>query len=186
MNHRYSHQQIFLLLMNLLYLASTRTFQFQYSTYHIIELIWEANTQFANNVFHSVYTHMANQIANHLFHVQSIIFPRSHCRKCNYKIFWYENIPIISWFFLRGRCSKCKENISLIYPILELTTGLLFLLNNFALNSRLDIGSQFIPTFFGFKPQYLLLGSMSCLSLEKLLRKYLPVPIKLSFKNLFE
>ena len=48
---------------------------------------------------------------------ESIVFPGSHCVKCNYNIRWYENIPIISWIFLRGRCVKCKEKISLIYPI---------------------------------------------------------------------
>tara|TARA_B100000945_G_scaffold88895_1_gene69206 strand:+ start:136 stop:945 length:810 start_codon:yes stop_codon:yes gene_type:complete len=81
---------------------------------------------------------------------ESIIFPSSHCRKCNYKIIWYENIPIISWIFLSGRCSKCREEISLIYPIIEFLTGILFVLNNYSLNSRLDIGSQLIPMVSGW------------------------------------
>ena len=81
---------------------------------------------------------------------ESIIFPSSHCRKCNYKIIWYENIPIISWIFLSGRCSKCREKISLIYPIIEFLTGILFVLNNYSLNSRLDIGSQLIPMVSGW------------------------------------
>tara|TARA_B100000579_G_scaffold314111_1_gene263579 strand:- start:733 stop:1542 length:810 start_codon:yes stop_codon:yes gene_type:complete len=81
---------------------------------------------------------------------ESIIFPSSHCRKCNYKIIWYENIPIISWIFLSGRCSNCREEISLIYPIIEFLTGILFVLNNYSLNSRLDIGSQLIPMVSGW------------------------------------
>ena len=81
---------------------------------------------------------------------ESIIFPSSHCRKCNYKIIWYENIPIISWIFLSGRCSNCREKISLIYPIIEFLTGILFVLNNYSLNSRLDIGSQLIPMVSGW------------------------------------
>ena len=81
---------------------------------------------------------------------ESIIFPSSHCRKCNYKIIWYENIPIISWIFLSGRCSKCREEISLIYPIIEFLTGILFVLNNYSLNSRLDIGSHLIPMVSGW------------------------------------
>tara|TARA_B100001250_G_scaffold307532_2_gene269360 strand:- start:743 stop:1555 length:813 start_codon:yes stop_codon:yes gene_type:complete len=80
----------------------------------------------------------------------SIIFPSSHCTKCNYKISWYENIPIVSWVLLSGRCSKCKEKISLIYPIIELLTGILFLLNNYSFNSRLDIGSELIPMLSGW------------------------------------
>ena len=81
---------------------------------------------------------------------ESIIFPRSHCGKCDHRISWYENIPIISWIFLKGRCSKCNEKISLIYPIIEILTGLLFVLNNYSLNLRFDIGSQFIPIISGW------------------------------------
>tara|TARA_E500000331_G_scaffold263826_1_gene254868 strand:+ start:111 stop:923 length:813 start_codon:yes stop_codon:yes gene_type:complete len=81
---------------------------------------------------------------------ESIIFPRSHCGKCDHRILWYENIPIISWIFLKGRCSKCNEKISLIYPIIEILTGLLFVLNNYSLNLRFDIGSQFIPIISGW------------------------------------
>ena len=81
---------------------------------------------------------------------ESIIFPSSHCTKCNYTIDWYENIPLISWIFLKGRCSKCNVNISLIYPAIELITGFLFVLNNYALNLRLAIGPQFLTIVSGW------------------------------------
>lgn len=51
--------------------------------------------------------------------------PASHCPRCTHKIQWYENIPIISWLLLRGRCSHCKTSISLRYPSVELLTALL-------------------------------------------------------------
>lgn len=51
--------------------------------------------------------------------------PASHCPHCAHKIKWYENIPLVSWMILRGRCSDCKAAISLRYPIVELVTALL-------------------------------------------------------------
>ncbi|MCK5808008.1 prepilin peptidase [bacterium] len=58
---------------------------------------------------------------------KSIVFPPSSCPKCKHTIKWYENIPVISWLFLRGKCSACKNPISPIYPTIELITALLFL-----------------------------------------------------------
>lgn len=49
---------------------------------------------------------------------------RSFCTKCNKKINWYENIPILSFLFLQGKCSSCSENISIQYPIVELLTAI--------------------------------------------------------------
>jgi leader peptidase (prepilin peptidase) / N-methyltransferase len=51
---------------------------------------------------------------------QSIIFPASHCPLCKSTLAWYENIPILSYMFLRGRCCHCKTKISLQYPLVEL------------------------------------------------------------------
>jgi len=58
---------------------------------------------------------------------QSIVHPRSRCPKCGHAITWYENIPVLSWLWLRGRCSHCKAPISVRYPLIELLTGVLFL-----------------------------------------------------------
>ncbi len=55
----------------------------------------------------------------------SIVFPASHCPKCETPLNWYENIPIISYIFLLGKCSHCKTKISVQYPIVELLMALL-------------------------------------------------------------
>lgn len=52
--------------------------------------------------------------------------PRSRCPSCGHAITWYENIPVLSWLWLRGRCSACKAPISLRYPFVEILTGVLF------------------------------------------------------------
>ena len=57
---------------------------------------------------------------------QSVVKPRSHC-KCGKPIAAYDNIPILSWFILGGRCRHCKERFSFRYPLVELSTALLFL-----------------------------------------------------------
>ncbi len=56
---------------------------------------------------------------------QSIVFPSSRCPKCTHSIRFYDNIPIISYLVLRGRCRDCREKISLRYPIVEAITALL-------------------------------------------------------------
>lgn len=53
--------------------------------------------------------------------------PRSRCPACGHAIRWYENIPVVSYALLRGRCSACKTPISLRYPAIELLTAALFL-----------------------------------------------------------
>lgn len=57
---------------------------------------------------------------------QSIVRPPSHCPACSAAIAWYDNVPIISWLRLRGRCRKCAGHISLRYPAVELGTAVLF------------------------------------------------------------
>lgn len=60
---------------------------------------------------------------------ESVVFPPSHCPNCDYKIKWYDNIPIISYFILlRGKCRSCGEKISIRYPLVEVLTGILVLL----------------------------------------------------------
>jgi leader peptidase (prepilin peptidase)/N-methyltransferase len=54
--------------------------------------------------------------------------PRSRCPSCGHAIAWHENIPVLSWLWLRGRCSACKTKISARYPFVEILTGVLFAL----------------------------------------------------------
>ena len=58
---------------------------------------------------------------------QSIISSRSKCFSCAKKLRWYELLPIVSFIFLRGKCSVCKTKISWQYPAVEILTGLIFL-----------------------------------------------------------
>src|SRR5438105_6387029 len=58
---------------------------------------------------------------------QSIVFPGSHCPRCQYAIPWYLNVPLLTWIYLRGKCANCKAPISIRYFFVELLTGLLFL-----------------------------------------------------------
>ncbi len=66
---------------------------------------------------------------------ESVVFPPSRCSACGTGIRWYQNVPILSWLFLRGRCAACGTSISIRYPMVEFLTGLLFLLvaQNFGL-----------------------------------------------------
>jgi len=57
---------------------------------------------------------------------QSIVWPASRCAKCQRELSWYENVPVLAWLVLGGRCRSCKDRISAMYPIVELVTGALF------------------------------------------------------------
>jgi len=54
----------------------------------------------------------------------NLVTPGSHCPHCNHRIRWYENVPVVSWALLKGRCSECMAAISKRYPIIELLTAL--------------------------------------------------------------
>ncbi len=55
-----------------------------------------------------------------------IVVERSHCPHCGHQLSWYENIPLLSWLALRGKCRSCKAPISIQYPLVELLTAILF------------------------------------------------------------
>jgi leader peptidase (prepilin peptidase) / N-methyltransferase len=57
---------------------------------------------------------------------ESIVHPRSRCPQCRAAIRWYDNIPLLSWILLRGRCRDCKQSIPWRYPLVELAVGLWF------------------------------------------------------------
>ncbi|HMS61027.1 MAG TPA: prepilin peptidase [Solirubrobacteraceae bacterium] len=67
-----------------------------------------------------------NVVAHRLPRGESLISPPSHCPKCDTPIRWYDNLPVLGWLLLRGRCRSCGESISWRYPAVELATGLLF------------------------------------------------------------
>jgi leader peptidase (prepilin peptidase)/N-methyltransferase len=57
---------------------------------------------------------------------ESIIAPRSHCRHCDHVLAWWENLPVLSWILLRGRCRKCRAWIGVRYPLVEIAMGILW------------------------------------------------------------
>jgi leader peptidase (prepilin peptidase)/N-methyltransferase len=57
---------------------------------------------------------------------ESIVYPSSHCPKCNTPLKWYNLIPILSFLFQKGKCRYCGESISPQYPIVELLNGFLY------------------------------------------------------------
>jgi leader peptidase (prepilin peptidase)/N-methyltransferase len=67
---------------------------------------------------------------------KSIVKPSSFCPHCKKAINWYDNIPVLSYLFLMGKCRFCKKRISIVYPAVELITAfiLLFLYNQFGLS----------------------------------------------------
>jgi len=72
---------------------------------------------------------------------ESVVFPGSHCPRCNTAIPWYGNIPVLSFVFLRGKCGSCRAPISWQYPLVEALHGFGFL---------------YILLHFGFSPQTLI------------------------------
>jgi leader peptidase (prepilin peptidase)/N-methyltransferase len=57
---------------------------------------------------------------------ESLNWPASHCTSCRRPLAWYENVPLVSWLVLRGRCRTCGEAISVMYPAVEAITGAVF------------------------------------------------------------
>lgn len=74
---------------------------------------------------------------------ESVVWPPSHCPNCKSRIRWYQNIPILSWLALRGRCANCHRPISVRYAVVELLGGILFLLAYLQWS---------MPFFFGGEP----------------------------------
>lgn len=89
---------------------------------------------------------------------KSIITPRSHCPRCGKTIGWFDNIPLLSYIGLRGKCRFCKEKISPLYFTVELLTGLVFLsfFNHFGLSAVFVVYTALacaliVATFIDFK-----------------------------------
>ena len=70
----------------------------------------------------------ANVCISRIPNDESVISPSSHCPKCNSPIKWTDNIPVISFFILKGKCRNCGEKISIQYPLIEIITAAAFLL----------------------------------------------------------
>jgi leader peptidase (prepilin peptidase)/N-methyltransferase len=69
---------------------------------------------------------------------ESVVRPASRCPNCGRTVRWYENVPVVSWLALRGRCAGCGLAISPLYPAVELTTGLAWLVAVASYGATLD------------------------------------------------
>ena len=78
---------------------------------------------------------------------EETLMGRSHCTKCEKQIAWYDNVPLLSFLLLRGKCRSCKKEISRQYPLVEFGTGVLFALVGMVVFS-LDDRATFIDTVF--------------------------------------
>lgn len=101
-------------------------------------------------LFGSVIGSFANVCIWRIPRKKSIIYPFSQCPKCSAYLKWYENIPMLSYLFLKGTCRYCGGKISPHYPLIESFTGLLFLLLylNFSLSK--DLFFSIVLTTFLF------------------------------------
>jgi len=99
---------------------------------------------------------------------ESVIYPYSYCPECGERIKWYDNIPVISYLILRGKCRNCGKKISVQYPLVELLTGIL------TAGVVYRYGLSFVSFYFLILTYVLIVVSMIDL-------KTMLVPIKLCY-----
>jgi leader peptidase (prepilin peptidase)/N-methyltransferase len=101
----------------------------------------------------------------------SIIKPRSFCPKCKTRLTWKENIPLISWFFQKGKCINCNAFINIRYPLIELITGILFVVFRNSSPSLLSLNDNYV---FNILSSWLFLSLLICISLIDIDRYWIP------------
>lgn len=102
---------------------------------------------------------------------ENVVFPASHCSSCGNSLKWYHNVPIFAWLALRGKCGFCKSPISKQYPIIELISGLLFIVLYFKVGLV-----WYLPFVF--------LSFLSLLALSMIDFEYMAVPDSVNFAAL--
>ncbi|MFV8256161.1 prepilin peptidase [Bdellovibrio bacteriovorus] len=80
-------------------------------------------------VLGAIFGSFGNVVIYRLPREESVVKPRSYCYSCKTQIKWYDNIPILSWFILRGKCRKCQAKFSFRYPLVEIIMAVLFALS---------------------------------------------------------
>ncbi|EKD62963.1 MAG: type II secretory pathway, prepilin signal peptidase PulO [uncultured bacterium] len=100
---------------------------------------------------------------------KSIIKGRSVCPRCKSKIAWFDNIPLLSYLLLEGKCRSCKKKISLRYPLIELGTAILFVVALFGSRAvRLNVGwTTLLPDYLFYLVIFILISiSISILVID--------------------
>ncbi len=132
-----------------------------------------------------------NVLIDRLPHDESVIKGRSYCDSCKKQLAWYDLIPILSFVLLRGRCRYCHSPIGWYYPLVEFTTGLLFLftflhlpIQNFQFSifsPRGEAGNfQFIATLFYY---FFIVSSLIVIFFTDI--KYGIIPDKIVYPGIF-
>ena len=103
---------------------------------------------------------------------KSIVTPPSGCTSCGKNIRFYDNIPVLSYLILRGRCRYCHESFSIMYPLIELVTGLL----SVALLIRFNIFNHQFPLYFIYM---VFAAALLCVSFIDLKHQIIPDVISL-------
>ena len=101
----------------------------------------------------------------------SIISPRSFCPECKKIITFRENIPLISWILQKGKCSNCKTNINIQYPLIEIFTAILFLVFSY---SSPSIYSSYVDLFFENIFSWIFLSLLLVISLIDIKNFWIP------------
>jgi len=89
----------------------------------------------------------ANVLVHRIPRGESIVFPGSHCPSCSHPIVWYDNIPLLSWLWLQGRCRHCSVAISIRYPLLEVGLGLIWVLLAWHFSLTPELGMALLLSF---------------------------------------
>jgi prepilin signal peptidase PulO-like enzyme (type II secretory pathway) len=121
-----------------------------------IVLFSEFRGDFILNLLHPFYASLLGVCIGSFLNVclirwksgEPVLFPASHCPSCRHLLRWYENIPILSFFALRAKCHYCKAPISWQYPIIEMTTSLLFLFCSLRFNEPVMVVSSYFFVVF--------------------------------------
>ncbi len=108
----------------------------------------------------------------------SPVSPRSFCPSCKKNIPWHDNLPILSYLILRGKCRSCNSKISIQYPLIEFATAILFasIYLKFSSESFYVIGSLILFSFFIF-----LIGGVDLATYFKLNKEYGIIPDHLTY-----
>lgn len=89
-----------------------------------------------------------NMLAYRLINLDKFWKLRSFCPKCNHVIYWYDNIPVISWIILKAKCRHCKDSISALYPFVEAFSAISFSMLYYQLKYSNDL--IYFPAYFVF------------------------------------
>tara|TARA_B100001063_G_scaffold39431_1_gene33170 strand:+ start:1258 stop:2079 length:822 start_codon:yes stop_codon:yes gene_type:complete len=119
-----------------------------------------------------------NVVAWRLPREESVVWPGSHCPRCGCSVQWHDNIPVIGWLSLRGRCRSCNQPIAARYPVVEALSAGLWLSSAWAIGLGADsISADLVTTLVNLFGGVLLISLLIPLVLIDIDHLWLPEPI---------